>query len=940
MSKILACLSGVAVAMVASTATAQTEGETAVGLELEEIVVTAEKRDTNLQKTAESITVFTGEQLKREGKTRVDEILNGVAGINLQSNQVGSDVFIRGNSQGVAVVVDGSVNMRSEALRGATLDVSQVEVMRGTQAATTLGGNVLAGAVSLVSNTPVFEYQASGSVEVGSYELRNTEGVLNLPIADNQALRVGVSSNKRNGYISANAGNSEQFQGRLKYRWKPTDDLDIVATINNQKIGGNGVSAGTLLYTGHWTPWTTLVGSNNSFNWTNPLTGATSTYAGYGANTNSVFRSPVNNLGVVATTGTTYSLPCYTGGTPSLVSTSSTTAPLIYTIGCPAMFAAVRDGVTYDQRSNPWDDGYPADVWPNNPYRRTDIKSYQLDINWDTAIGKLTAVPSVQKATFVSQETQRGTSYMAENRTQSSEQLDVRLASNNNDSNLIWLGGLNYNHTGASEGLFRTISLPVTAYPTAGGTQLTNCYITNSPFLCYVSSRTLGGGTTDMAAYANGTLSLLADKQLRVSAGARYNHSKVSYNATNELLSDAEGNNTYYLNVVNSGGTYTATSVSVPYTVIKGDAYYNHSVWNAGVEYDLMPEVMAYANYATGFQRGTLGVSGMGVSATSLAAPTPGLTLEQMSLGLKSRWFENKLQVNVEAFDSRYHNRTFNNIGLGSSVGSTAGAGTGATCTVGSANPAAASILAASDAACVAFNTSSYYADMKSAGVDLDVVYLPFANDRIDFSLEYLKSYVTGVKGISGNITSADILSLAGISAPTGPESQLANTLAANINSYLGAITGSTLTNSPRWSGNLSYQHEFAFASGGKLTPRAAVSYKSEYWINPSGGTTVGGAAGTNAITESALAMKTGNYYPLVQRSYALYDFYTTYEASDGKWQLSGYVKNIENKAVMTSASPSAAATSSVALNNVVVTGGYVDLLAPRTIGLILRANF
>lgn len=966
MSKIIACVSGAIVTLASSTgAWAQTSGESAAGLELEEIVVTAEKRDTNLQKTAQSIQVFSGEQLKKEGKSRVDEILNGVAGVNLQSSQVGSTVYIRGNAQGVAVVVDGAVNMRAETIRGGTLDVSQVEVMRGTQSATTIGGNVLAGAVSLVSNNPVFEYQATGTLEAGNYNTRNAEGVINLPVTDNQAIRASFSTNKRDGYISAGAGNNEQFQGRLKYRWKPTDNLDIVATVNSQYIGGNGVSNGTLLYTGQWQSWTSLTGGSNTFN----LNGTT--YTGYGNTPTSVFRGPVNSLGQynAYTTAQTTSLaanpanlssPCYTGGNTSLVSannstttvtsggvTSTVAVPFIYVMGCPAMYVAVRNGVTYDQRSNPWNDGYPADVWPNNPYRHTNITTYQTEINWTTPIGKFTAVPSIQRATFNSQEVQRGTSYMGEARTQGYEQLDARLASND-DGKIVWLGGLNYNHTGASEGYQRTTYLPITAYSSitipAGSTSATstnnnNCYLTDAPFLCYLTSKTLGGGTLDLAAYTNGTLKLLSDDKLRISGGLRYSHSKVSYNGTNELMSDSDGNNTYTNTITNNGpatntGNYTIQRIPTAFTIVRGDKNYVHTVWNAGVEYDVLPEAMVYANYSTGYQRGALATSGMGVTATTLV-PGLGLTLEQMAVGIKSRWFDNKFQANLEAFDSTYHNRTFSSVGLGGTITYTVTPtnSTASTCSPTSSNPSVAAFntTGTTPSGCFGLSTAAYYADMKSSGIDLDLAYLPFASDRIDLSLEYLRSQFTSAKGVN-TYTGADILALASQSGTSDANIiSIANSLATSFNNFMSSVKGATLTNSPRWSGNLAYQHEFKFANGVTITPRAAMTYKSEYWISPT-------VATGNPITQAALAMDTGAYFPLVQRTYELYDFFTTIGSSDGKYQLNAYVRNIQNTPVMTDASPSY--TGTVEAGNIAVNGGYVDLQAPRTFGVSLRANF
>src|SRR5882757_1569811 len=64
--------------------------EQAVLGELEEVTVTAEKRETNLQKTASSIQVVNGDELRKQGKKRIDEIMSGVVGVGARDSQVGN----------------------------------------------------------------------------------------------------------------------------------------------------------------------------------------------------------------------------------------------------------------------------------------------------------------------------------------------------------------------------------------------------------------------------------------------------------------------------------------------------------------------------------------------------------------------------------------------------------------------------------------------------------------------------------------------------------------------------------------------------------------------------------------------------------------------------------------------------------------------------------
>ena len=429
---------------------------------LQEITVTAEKREANLQKTPISIQAVSGEQLSREGKQRIDDIMQGIPGVSSQGSQVGSDFYMRGIGTGnfgpptggidqsaVAVLIDGVYQNRGEVVRGGTLDMKRAEVMRGTQS-TTLGGSSLAGAVSLVSNEPVFKYEGYGSLELGNYHLVNTSGVLNVPFTDNQAARIAYSNQKRDGYLESNAGNSDLTNARLKYRWQATDALNLVATFNHQDIGGNGVDNSVLTYYGYWEGYDSANASN------------------------------------------------YDG-----------------TMGNPKQFGHVS-GVKYDQRHNPWDDGYPANQWPNNPYRDTKIDQYSADINWNLGFGTLTVVPSYQSAHFQSTEPPRDNTFRSENRKQKTTQVDARLASPDS-APFKWLGGFYYYDTRFSGSILTTtISPPTGPGPPASGS-CTNP--TSNDEYTYCWSNTDPNIQTTYAAYGNLTYPILDKLNLDVAAG-------------------------------------------------------------------------------------------------------------------------------------------------------------------------------------------------------------------------------------------------------------------------------------------------------------------------------------------------------------------------------------------------------------------------------------
>ena len=502
---------------------------------LEEIVVTAERREADLQKTSMSIQVFTGEQLRAQGKKRIDEIMRGVVGVASQGSQVGDSFFLRGIGVGsgpqppgtgtpvVAVLIDGVYQNRGETVRGGSLDLQQVEVMRGTQS-TTLGAASLAGAVSLVSNDPVFEFEGNGSLEVGSFDLASFEGVVNIPLADNQAIRIAYSDVQRNGYISSGAGDSDLTNYRIKYRIQPDDALNIVLTASQNTIGGNGVDTSVLTYGGYWEAY-------------NPD------------------QDPIRP-------------PAPPGGPPGPPGGVCATSPC-YDVTMGTLYGHINDGTSYRDRSDPWDDGYPFDSWPNSPFRNTTIDQFSADVDWITGIGTLTVAPSFQKAHFLSEEPPRGTDWRSEDRRQETTQVDVQLTSSP-DAPFEWLAGLYYYDT-ELDGTFRSAGFPgFGAGPFCPAVSLTeNAY-------CWSFDN---NAHETLSVYVNGAFPVT--DTLRIVAGVRQSDDEKSY----LRLSDTPGDST-------GPGPQGYPPAST------GARAWDDVTYRLGVEYDLSGgDSMAYAVY-------------------------------------------------------------------------------------------------------------------------------------------------------------------------------------------------------------------------------------------------------------------------------------------------------------------------------------------------------
>ena len=199
----LTLLGGAAVAQTAG-GTAQTTGG------VETVVVTAQKRSENIQNVPIAISAFTQKELKAEqvagGPDLIKEIPNvtfsktNFTGYNIQIRGIGTQAISVTTDPAVAIAFNNIPFLRNHFFEQEFFDVEDVEVLRGPQG-TLYGRNAPAGVVNIVSAKPTDQYEASASVDVGNYDERRLEGMVNIPIVgDKLALRLAGEWTTRDGY--------------------------------------------------------------------------------------------------------------------------------------------------------------------------------------------------------------------------------------------------------------------------------------------------------------------------------------------------------------------------------------------------------------------------------------------------------------------------------------------------------------------------------------------------------------------------------------------------------------------------------------------------------------------------------------------------------------------------------------------------------------------
>lgn len=217
-------------------------------------MVTAQRREQSVQKTALAITAITGADLTRAGAIDVDELSKLAPSVQIVDKGSGVNISIRGvvttnpNPQGdpsLALNIDDVYVARPQASNGIFYDIDRIEVLRGPQG-TVYGRNATAGAINIISNNPTDHYDAAGSAEFGNYGLYSFSGMVNVPVNDTLAVRAAFQTVNHTGYIGGNFDDADDKAGRIKLLWRPTSDLSF--QLEGSTFHKEGHGTGDVLY--------------------------------------------------------------------------------------------------------------------------------------------------------------------------------------------------------------------------------------------------------------------------------------------------------------------------------------------------------------------------------------------------------------------------------------------------------------------------------------------------------------------------------------------------------------------------------------------------------------------------------------------------------------------------------------------------------------------
>lgn len=224
--------------------------------QIEEVVVTAQKREQNLQEVPIAISAVSEEMIVKTGVNTLSQVIPMVPGVTgsdfgLATNTwairgISSNDWTIGSEPSVGVFSDDSYVGRNILATGVFFDINRIEVVKGPQG-TLFGRNAAAGAISLVSNKPSDENELNLGIAYGDEGQQRYEFIGNLAVSDAFAVRLSYQHDEWEGMweevISGEDAYQESDTLRLTARWSPSDDFEAILRGNYGEAETNYTSA-------------------------------------------------------------------------------------------------------------------------------------------------------------------------------------------------------------------------------------------------------------------------------------------------------------------------------------------------------------------------------------------------------------------------------------------------------------------------------------------------------------------------------------------------------------------------------------------------------------------------------------------------------------------------------------------------------------------------
>lgn len=568
-----------------------------------EIVVTAQKREQNVQDVSASVQALSGADLAKAGIQDVSRLEQLAPGMVFAKGGNDAKIALRGansnstfadNTSIVGFFVDGVFKPRASQQSRAFFDVQRLEVLRGPQG-TLYGRNTLGGAVNIYTNKPdLTKPGLSGSFDTKFSrfnDLRN-ELVVNAGVSEDFGLRVAMMTENSDGWVrnlvGRNEGSADTRSIRATALWKPSADVNLTLRVSH--ISENGNPAGMFAINGNCRTVTA-----------NGLTDP------YGAFTDC--QNPRRGSG-----GT----PAFDliDGTPGLSNLDKRTIS--------------RDFI-HDDRLRETNVTFEANV----DLGSVGLKSISSYTNYRSLLGNDADYSSNPGAREWVQENNK--SYTQELQLTSKWHGPIQITAGlyaSSDKLFFSYSSLrqNVDDLNSRPIVFSTNGVPLRVQNGTPLLTFNNSINSTSNNTQFIDSRYLG---------AFGEVTFSITPQFRVIGGIRYN---------NERKHAINGNAVY------TGSLNPVAAPTEPVDIFRYDsatataksdvtATFENVTWRAGAEFDVAPDILFYGTASTGFLSGVMNQNG------KVTQPQKSRSFE---IGLKTRFWDRKALLNIALYDVRY----------------------------------------------------------------------------------------------------------------------------------------------------------------------------------------------------------------------------------------------------------------------------------------------
>ncbi len=909
--------------------TTSSDEESSLGLGV--VVVTAQRRQENLQDVPLSVTAIPREEILKKDLSDLSRLEQVVPGLRLARSGAAQRPAIRGvyteavglnSDPRIGFYIDEIYQARPQQATAALVDLERIEVQKGPQG-TLFGRNSYGGNISLTTAEPRDDFEGGIDVTIGDYNRGRAEGFINLPIAEGLAARFAGAIEKRDGFLESIVSSEADLQDKdEKYfrgtlRWAPPsldDRLEVLLRGSYYERGGAGFNAingkviGVAVDPSLITPPGGTINFNGqpyTFTGTSPGLGG---FNGLNAGTGTLF--PFTNA--------------FRDNIPD-VNGADVGIPI------PGPYASVYDAKPFEDLTQ---EQFSATV----NFDLTDkllLRSITSYTSFDSVAGGDGDGAAIPLRYFVA-----GT--QSDVFTQ-----EFQLQSTDSSSPLQYTAGLYYlNEEGRDGSSFyylnrdyttataAALGLPV-YYGGIGGFGASNgCQFsyTTPPGSCSLNYTT--GNLFDFRSVAQaktnsyaiyGQASYDFTDKLTVTLGARYTIDDKEYKTITQSPDNgtvfagqfatqqgfANPGNYYAVNPSYSDdfnttcGGFTSQEIStnqsdvgvavVPnyFYTLCGQREFNYFTYRIAADYQITPDNMVYASFSTGEHSGGFGAGITAANSPGLITTFDSEGVEALEVGSKNQFFDGRLQLNVAAFYNEYSDLQEQ----GTQVVTIDGQPRNVT---------------------TIFNVGT----QKAPGAEVSLIANPFKGLTLSMSANYLRArYDKFPRFAPANFICFYISSPScgtGAFPPTAPQNygvgggyfpnaqtNPEDFIATGIDSFNFAYipTDRRVQNTPDWSGQFGASYEIDFGNGGTLTPEFNTQWTGEYLLSPSAPN-------------------------IEQDGYFKTDVRIIWESAGGRFSAQAFVHNLEDEATL---------GRITVRSNGEIQGTYSD---PRTYGIRVGHRF